>query len=213
MKEKEIIKSQQFNIKKILLGIGLLAIIILLIIWFENHYIANPKYEWQEVKYSFGNAIYHLIPFTTYTGEFVTIYESLEQFWLPLIIILSVLITIYKWLAKMEIVVTDKRVYGKTAFGKRVDLPLDSISAISISFLKGIAIGTSSGKVNFKFIKNNQAIHKEVSTLLLKRQQKSSDNLKEVSCADELEKYKKLLDSGAIMKKQYNKKKKELLKL
>ena len=46
-------------------------------------------------------------------------------------------------LKSMEIVVTDKRVYGKTYFGKTVDLPLDSVSSVGSKWKKGIAVATS----------------------------------------------------------------------
>ena len=36
-------------------------------------------------------------------------------------------------LRKMQIVVTDKRTYGKTFFGRSVDLPMDSITAVVTS--------------------------------------------------------------------------------
>lgn len=220
MKEKEIIKSEKFNIKPILYAIGILAIIIILIVWFSEFYVADIKYDWQD-KYSFGSAILHLLPFSYYTyesnysGEWHE-YASLYYVWLPLIVVSAVLFVIYKWQSKMEIVVTDKRVYGKAAFGKRVDLPLDSISAISMSFMKGIAIGTSSGKVNFKMIKNNEDIHKDVSNLLLKRQHNNKTNNdihNNISNADEIKKFKDLLDSGAITQEEFDKKKKELLNL
>ncbi len=87
-------------------------------------------------------------------------------------IILTVLIAViyYGIMSKMEIIVTNKRVYGKTAFGKRVDLPIDSISVVGTSFLKGIDVGTSSGKIKFKGIKNYMEIHKVIIKLLNERQ-------------------------------------------
>lgn len=37
-------------------------------------------------------------------------------------------------LAKVELAITNKRVYGRASFGCRVDLPLDSVTAIGTSF-------------------------------------------------------------------------------
>ena len=53
--------------------------------------------------------------------------------------------------------VTDKRVYGKTVLGKRVDIPLDSISSISLTFvlLLGISIASNSGRVSFYFVEES----------------------------------------------------------
>jgi len=117
-------------------------------------------------------------------------------------------ILFYLYISKMEVTVTNTRVYGKKAFGKRVDLPVDTISAIGTSFFKGIDIGTSSGRIHFKGIKNNIEIHTEISKLLNERQ-----NSKPLSTVDEIKKYKDLLDCGVITQEEFEKKKKELLNL
>ena len=130
-------------------------------------------------------------------------------------------IIVYSGLSKIQIVVTDKRVYGRTAFGKQVDLPLDSISAIGTGMFSSIAVATSSGKITFWGISNRDEIHKAISGLLQSRQ---SGNKKEAaavthitqqaqSSADELKKYKDLLDSGVISQEEFEAKKKQLLGL
>lgn len=65
-------------------------------------------------------------------------------------------------------------------------------------------------------IKNKDDIHGEISRLLLERQDmKYNTPKKEVhtSNADELKKYKELLDSGIITEEEFNAKKKQLLDL
>lgn len=62
------------------------------------------------------------------------------------------------------------RVYGSVAFGKRVDLPLDSVSAVSTSIFGGVGISTSSGVIKLKMIKNKRDIHNTLSKLLIERQ-------------------------------------------
>ena len=117
-----------------------------------------------------------------------------------------------------ELVVTDKRVFGKAALGKRVDLPLDSISAVSTSWLKGIAVATSSGRINFYMIKNRDEVHKCISDLLIQRQNKQvvhtiSTLETSPSNASELRNYKTLLDDGIITQEEFDAKKKQLLGL
>ncbi len=116
-----------------------------------------------------------------------------------------------------DIVVTDKRVYGRATFGKRVDLPLDSISAVGTSALWGIDVGTSSGRIHFKLIKNKDEIHSELSRLLMERQHSEKQNNIQVSTAtsnaDEIKKYKELLDGGIITQEEFDAKKKQLLGL
>ena len=54
----------------------------------------------------------------------------------PMIIVLAVIgFIFYKRWSKVQITVTNKRVYGCDATAKRVDLPLDSITAVGTSLL------------------------------------------------------------------------------
>lgn len=132
---------------------------------------------------------------------------------LPAIIIV---LFIYWWLSSYALTVSDKRIYGKTSFGKRVDLPVDSVSAVSTSMLKGIAVATASGKIVFKLIKNRDEIHSEISNLIISRQTKPETVATEPTiptATDELKKYKELLDMGAITQEEFDAKKKELLGL
>ncbi|MBE7044202.1 MAG: SHOCT domain-containing protein [Ruminococcaceae bacterium] len=143
------------------------------------------------------------------------------EFWIsciPLSLIVLVAI-LYLWLSNYQLTVTDKRVYGKAAFGKRVDLPFDSISAVGTSWLKGIDVGTSSGRIRFKLVKNQDEIHSVMGNLLLERQQKESpkSNISTTpitsSNADELKKFKDLLDGGVITQEEFDEKKRQLLGL
>lgn len=141
--------------------------------------------------------------------------------WQGLILIIPYVIVvalIYLAMCKTELIVTDKRVYGKTAWGKRVDLPLDSVSAIgSLQILKGVSISTASGRINFKLIKNSDAVYQTVSRLLLERQQeKSVTVVADTSKSDnkeQLQKLKGLLDTGVITQEEFDAKKKQLLGL
>ncbi len=116
-----------------------------------------------------------------------------------------------------EITVTDKRVYGIVGFsGKRVDLPLDSISSIRTSTLGGIAIATSSGFIKFRMLDERYKVYTAISKLLNERQQRK-ENVSTISPmpsnADELQKYKNLLDNGTITQEEFDSKKKQLLDL
>ena len=149
-------------------------------------------------------------------------YEK-ETSLLPLLanLLIPIIFLVYLWLRSYSLTITDKRVYGKTAFGKRVDLPLDSVSSVGTSALKGVAVGTSSGKINFKLIKNQSEIHDVISKLLAERQKVEktatettvNQTIVETSSADEIKKYKDLLDSGIITQEEFDEKKKQLLNL
>lgn len=135
--------------------------------------------------------------------------------------IIALALTVIVWLATAgcEIVVTDKRIYGKVAFGKRVDLPLDSVSAVATTaFTQGVSISTSSGRITFLFLSKKEKIASTIRKLLIERQQKpvAATTIKQEipqSNAEELRKYKELLDMGVISKEEFDAKKKQLLGL
>lgn len=114
---------------------------------------------------------------------------------------------------KMQITVTDKRVCGKTYFGRSVDLPMDSISAVGSSWFNGIKVSTSSGKVSFLHIEKSKEIRELLCQLLIERQEKLQSDIPAKSNADELKKYKELLDGGIITQEEFDTKKKQLLGL
>ena len=131
---------------------------------------------------------------------------------IPLLIIDIILFFLSRTTA--EITVTDKRVYGIVGFsGKRVDLPLDSISSIKTSTLGGIAIATSSGFIKFRMLDERYKVYTAVSKLLNERQESASTIAPMPSNADELQKYKNLLDNGTITQEEFDSKKKQLLGL
>lgn len=114
---------------------------------------------------------------------------------------------------KMELTITDKRVYGKSVFGKRVDLPVDSISAIAKNLFFGITVSTSSGKIKWYMIDDKEKVYNTLESLIIRRQENKNKSKLDVSVTDELKKYKALLDDDAITQEEYEKKKKELLNL
>lgn len=190
----------------LLIGLALLAVFLVLYIFNVD---ACRFYEGSFGRYQ--KTLFDIILFNT-------ILPSLA-FDLGLLFCLIGAIFYIAWL-KVAITVSDKRVYGTGIWGKRVDLPLDLISAVSTSNFKGITVSSSSGAIAFKLIENYRDIHQAISDLLIERQQKVAISEVPVikqelqqSVADELKKYKELLDSGIITEEEFNAKKKQLLGL
>lgn len=136
--------------------------------------------------------------------------------------IVAFFLILYFWLGHCEIVVTDARVYGKVAFGKQVDLPLDSVSSVGkISLLRAVSVGTSSGAIRFYLVENHEEIYNVISGLIRNRQFTAQGHARNVSAEhnstnavpEALRKYKALLDDGIITEAEYEAKKKELLNL
>lgn len=199
MEEKIIVKSMLKDIKAIstiFIKIGAVLTVICEIIVLC---IANSNYD----KYWDDNLI-----------DFAFSWYSTELFigLIPLVLSVIAAIIFYYAFYKTELTVTDKRVFGCTKFGKRVDLPLDSVSALALSPLNGVAVTTASGAIKFILIKNSTDIHYNISRLLVERQKKENNTEKyAVSDAEELKKFKELLDIGVITQEEFEAKKKELL--
>ena len=214
MEEKEIVKSERFNVKMVSLIIVIIGIVLFIAYVIRDviHYtpefneLAAKNYDWFDynspldmaIKQDGGLIIAVLVP----------------------VVFIIIAFLVYRSYSKVELTVTDKRVYGLAKFGKRVDLPLDSISAVGTSAMKGIDVTTASGAIKFKFIKNRDEIHSAISKLLVDRQGKerpvTTTTIKQEipqSNADELKKYKDLLDSGIITQDEFDAKKKQLLGL
>lgn len=106
----------------------------------------------------------------------------------------------------VKLTVTTERIYGTGAWGKKINLPVDMISSVGSNFLGGITIGTSSGKTKFIGLAHKRDILHCINDLLLVRQKMRTTAAQPqmtppASAADELMKYKNLLDSGI----RYNK--------
>ena len=148
MDEKVIIKSEQYNFKSYWITVLVIAGLSLL--------LAIPNIDWDW--------------FLRRPFDWI-IEEGWTNIFFDIMLITLIVGTIcYFWLRKMQLVVSDKRVYGQAAFGRQVDLPLDSITAIGKGIIKGIAITTASGAIKFKCIKNRDEIYDVVSKLLMERQ-------------------------------------------
>ncbi len=216
MDEKTIVESKLINIKAI--AIALFAVIVavpnlilflvecqIVLDWFKD----SPE----SIVSRYG----------TNSRFAIALERYLENYFEPFFLIFllggaAVALIFYFMFHKTKITVTSKRVYGQTAWGKRVDLPLDMISATGTSLLKGIAVSTSSGKIKFVLIQNRDEIHDAISKLLMERQSKATAATTAKpkipkSGADELKEFKELLDSGVISQEEFDTKKKQLLGL
>lgn len=206
--EKVLVKSQGYNLGKKAVYTWITGFVVSFILCVIFYLVGR------EPLYGGGEEFL----FSRYIGDL--------YFWtIPLILFaLSVVIGIILIVvfADNEIIVTENRVIGKCAWGKRVELPINQVTAIAMGGIKGVAVATASGLIKFSFIKNRDEIFNTVSGLLRNKNDVSQQapsstqvvqNIQQISSADELAKFKQLLDSGAITQEEYNAKKKQLLGL
>lgn len=222
MDEKVIIKSEQYNFNKFRKRVIIFSICIILfgvLLYIFN--IGGSRIELHDNGHQVTISIFQCMAYAPFFWEFLLGYglSGVVGLFIDVGLILLILLAIVSWwLSSYSITITDKRIFGKTSFGKRVDLPVDSISAVATSTLKGIAVATSSGKIVFKLIKNRDELHKAISDLIISRQNKSANKPVEIinvsrDVTDELKKYKELLDTEVITQEEFDAKKKQLLEV
>lgn len=205
MKEQVLIKSERSNVKTgtiitaITLSILFVAIFIMRVIQITN-WNNNPYMNW--------NISYIDDPYILF-GIIGTL-----AIWIIAVIFINAF-------SKTELYVTNSRVYGMTIFNKRIDLPIDAITAVGTGIFNTISISTASGVIKFSYLKNRDNIHQCINDLVISRQRKENNNpstqttIKQeipLSNADEIKKYKELLDMGVITQEEFNTKKNQLLK-
>lgn len=134
-------------------------------------------------------------------------------------IVVAIMTFLHFYIKNAKIVVTNKTVSGYAAFGKRVDLPVDKISAVGIGWISSIVVATSAGKVSFVGLSNQKDVYYAIYTLMSERQKptvedkvNSGDTNTQVNY-DELIKLKELLDGGIITQDDFETKKKQILGL
>lgn len=211
MEEKVIIKGERCDGKKfsilICLVITIIVTLLLLSVIYLPIYIKWYNYEKngsvKEAMECASEICANILRWTIFASIVVSV------------VLIVIFFLFYK---RMNIIVTDKRVYGTASFGRQVDLPIDSISSVGSAWFKGISVATSSERIAFRWIKNARKIHERIRDLLMIRQEKkeqaaiSSENTC-VKNADDLIKYKELLDGGIITQEEFDAKKKQLLGL
>lgn len=228
MEEKTLITSDQYNAKKILyvfLAIGA-ALALFVVVRFMNsssrsywisHYNEYKIHREAGCPKSFTGYCVSCSVIKNYPSLFLYGLHTRGEKLIPAGTIILLGVLVYFWLRSYELTVTNKRVFGRVAWGKRVDLPVDSVSAIAtVSLLKGISVATSSGRISFLLVKNANEIYEVINNLLITRQQEQAQKeaVRSINgTADELKKYKELLDSGIISQEEFEEKKKQLLGL
>ena len=116
-------------------------------------------------------------------------------------------------LKNRSLIVTDQRVKG-TLGKQRVEIPIQQVSGVGTRRFNSITIGSSSGRISFSFVDNKEEVTNAISRLINSPKAQTDQVVQQAvsgSIADELKKYKDLLDTGAISEEEYQTKKKELL--
>lgn len=240
MQEKILVKSERYEIEKKLKRLLIIGIILTVMVWciltiatslsqldfdfYENCYDKYLEHQAEGccsiISRCFSCEL--IVDYPTKADYALRYYIGYWPLWPFLIAIGGLFLVygvIYLWLRSYELTVTDKRVYGKVAWGKRVDLPIDAVSATGyLQGWKGVTISTASGRLSFRVIKNAEKIYSVVNELLIERQSAKASGVSGATpqpsdSADQLKKYKDLLDAGVITQEEFDAKKKQILDL
>lgn len=211
--------TARVNKKAVLLLCGLIALVAALTLlglnantekWRENtnnYRVMWDAFKTADLEASFSNALetYHF-------------YQTMQT----VTAVVGVTLVVFCYISNMgvELVITDKRVYGKAFPGKRVDIPVDSISSVGKGILNTICVASSSGRILFTFLQDSEFAFSEVNKLLVIRQESAmNENLEKVvnslplSVADEIKKFNQLYQDGIITKEEFDQMKENLLNL
>lgn len=120
---------------------------------------------------------------------------------------------------KCEITVTNNRILGKLAHGKEVNIPLNQVTGLHSCSFDGVSVASIGNVSDFHCIANHEEVMKAISYLLANPQVASTSpaQVSNVSAssneAEQLKRFKDLLDSGIITQEEFDAKKKEILGL
>lgn len=145
--------------------------------------------------------------------------ESAGKHLEPIIIGITLVVVAFIWLIffrvnNCSLIITDRRILGKAEFGKVVNLPISAISAVGLSnLLKGVYIGTSSGRISFDLVKNANEVFGKINSMIDNKPNTINAKKENISETEKLKEYKQLLDEGVITNEEFEAKKKQLLGL
>ena len=134
-----------------------------------------------------------------------------------IVFVVFAIIAAISYFLQYELYATETKIIGKTLLGKRVDLPIAHISAIGMGWGKRITVTSASGHITFFGVLNQKEINETLTALIKEKEQKNYEKSTVItqsqSNAEELAKFKDLLDAGIISQEEFDAKKKQLLGL
>ncbi len=90
----------------------------------------------------------------------------------PTIILACTTLIITEILKKRELIVTNKRVIARGAFGYRLDLPIEKVTNVAMCGFDGIGCGSPSAKIKYHFCKNKTEVFDTIISESLQRDSK-----------------------------------------
>lgn len=153
----------------------------------------------------YGSEYLRYTSFLSYTFAHVNNLMIIYGFMVILAVFISVIYILNK---KTSITVNGNMIICKKISGKSVQFMLNDVKSVETTFLKGLKITGNGIKYRIILVNNNEILKSEIMKLLTNSKNKSVG----VSEADELIKFKRLLEEGIISQEEFEKKKADILK-
>lgn len=215
MDENVVIKGK---IKKNMLAIAILVIGI--IAGLLSFVFAYDTYQNGEDYMYYGFGIKSLEPYWAmynknfsdfYTAEFFNQAYGYMLIFNILAIIIYVVLKLFT--ERCEITVNKSSVYGTLARGKKIEIPLNQITAMHKCPFSGISLTALSGVYKFYLIENRESVIKELSHLLASPNSEHAEHQEstETQVIEQLIKLKELVDAGVLTQEEFDEKKRKLL--
>mgnify|MGYP004588232265 FL=1 len=212
---KGIPKKNKVALILLLSGVAV-ALISFFVAWYCFNRVVVPGYRWwlycEEYDYHFFSFFFEQFFSSCFYGYTLT----------AGIIIIVAGLFIKVNTEKCEITVTNKRIFGKPAHNKEVDIPWNQITGLHSCFFDGISIASIGNICNFYCMENHEEVMKAISYILANpqgmnvsstRRDKTSTTNSSTEKSEQLIYFKSLFDNGIITQEEFNAKKKEILGL
>ena len=118
---------------------------------------------------------------------------------------------------KCEITVTNNRIFGKLAHGKEVNIPLNQVTGLHSCSFDGVSVASIGNVSDFHCIANHEEVMKAISFILANPQGMGASTPQRGEApavssstneAEQLKRFKDLLDSGIITQEEFDAKRK-----
>lgn len=195
MEERILAKGERTSIKKMVMFCFILSFVLFAFVAFyyvqdingcQRHSVTTGEIHIAQSDIALpGQTYINKISFVDFiVSSLVFEIEITQSLFIPLMLYESILMLAWGILHFIKykdtsLTITNKRIYGVSVFGKRVDIPLHSITSVSTSGKRDIRLFTPSGKVTFRNLKNSGEIYQITSKVIAEQQSPSSPSLSE----------------------------------
>lgn len=169
MEEKVLIKSKSVSLMNSLIRYFIVPVIFFVIMIVYYYTIGHSAIM------SHLGSNYNASLARFFTGALIFEFDAVGSWFVPIIFYIGIVTLIWGIVSflkykDMNVTVTDKRIYGVSSFGKRVDFPISAISSVSASGKRDINLLTPSGKILFGNFENTDELFQTISKMLVARQ-------------------------------------------